>query len=284
MVVLVDSGSTKTDWCVTCGERRVFVNTKGINPVVQSDDEILDILKTEFLPSLMSERISLRDADPLSVYYYGAGCTKEIIPRVVSMLRQIFGECASIEVRSDLLAAARALFGHGEGIACILGTGSNSCLYDGEDIVANTPAMGYILGDEGSGAVLGRVFLNALFKGKLPSALRDEFLRKENLTLADIIENVYRGHMPNRFLASISIFISQHLDDRILCEIVTDNFRLFFRNNIYPYNRKDLEIGAVGSIAFVYEKLLRKAAELEGLAICKVLKSPLENLIAYHAG
>lgn len=119
---------------------------------------------------------------------------------------------------------------------------------------------------------------------KLPLALRDEFLRKENLTLADIIEKVYRGHMPNRFLASISIFISQHLDDRILCEIVTDNFRLFFRNNIYPYNRMDLEIGAVGSIAFVYEKLLRKAAELEGLAICKVLKSPLENLIAYHAG
>lgn len=164
MVVLVDSGSTKTDWCVTCGERRVFVNTKGINPVVQSDDEILDILKTEFLPSLMREGISLRDADSLSVYYYGAGCTKEKTPRVVSMLRQIFGECASIEVRSDLLAAARALFGHGEGIACILGTGSNSCLYDGEDIVANTPAMGYILGDEGSGAVLGRIFLNALFK------------------------------------------------------------------------------------------------------------------------
>jgi len=286
MTIVVDSGSTKTDWYVLTEGCRALIKTKGINPVVQTDEEIETVITSEFLPLLARETGffvgHLGRVARLSMFFYGAGCTKTNIPRMESLLRQAFGRLDDIEVNSDLLAAARALFGNKSGIACILGTGSNSCLYDGKRIMANTPPLGYILGDEGSGAVLGRMFLNGIFKGMLSQTLRDEYLSESGLSLSDIIEKVYRGGMPNKFLASTSYFISRHLDDEAVRGMVIDNFRRFFRNNIYPYNKKELGIGVVGSIAFVYEELLHEAAEREHLNIIKVLKSPINSLLAYH--
>lgn len=198
------------------------------------------------------------------------------------MLAQFF-PTQKIEVHSDLMAAARALCQHEEGIACILGTGANSCLYDGNDIVKNTPALGYILGDEGGGAVLGRLFMNAIFKNPAFAEIRDSYLKKTKLTQADIINKVYREPMANRFLATTSLYISEHIDNPLLRNLVVQNFRQFFRNNIVPYQRPELPVHFVGSMAHHYKDLLDEAAKAEGFQLGTVMKSPMEGLVSYHS-
>lgn len=275
MKLIVDSGSTKTDWCVVDGGEAVFRTVgQGINPFQQSVDLIENIVKTEFV-------VQLDDAcDITEIEFYGAGCRDEKILVMELLFRKVFVNAVRVEVCSDVLAAARALFGDREGIACILGTGANSCLYDGRRITANVPPLGYILGDEGSGAVLGRMFINALFKGGLPAAMRDEFLKETGLTLADIINKVYREPLANRFLASTSVFIHNHLENKDLMNLVIDNFRSFFKRNVNRYGRRDLPVGAVGSIAFYYKSELLEAAEAEGYTVGKVIKSPMEGLVS----
>ena len=270
--LIADSGSTKTDWTLVDSEHQEVVaeyHTQGINPVHQSEDTIRGILAS----------ITLRV--PHSIFFYGAGCTEAHIPTMRRLLSEAF-QTTDVEVNSDLLAAARSLCGRAAGIACILGTGANSCLYDGERIVRNTPALGYILGDEGSGAVLGRLFVNALYKGQLPAALRDTFEQATGLDVATIINKVYREPMGNRFLASLSTFIGQHLDCEPLRQLVVQNFRQFFRNNLVPYDASHLPVGAVGSIAWHYRDLLAEAAAAEGFHLGTIVQSPMEGLISYH--
>ena len=274
MKLIADSGSTKTDWCVVDGGEVVFRTAgHGINPFQQNDAEVENIVDNEIRSSFDGvERIS-------EIEFYGAGCRDGMVPRMERLLRKLFVDAVRVEVCSDVLGAARALFGDREGIACILGTGANSCLYDGRRITANVPPLGYILGDEGSGAVLGRQFINALFKGGLPAAMRDEFLSETGLTLADIINKVYREPLANRFLASTSVFIRNHLENKALRGLVVDNFKSFFKRNVNLYGCRDLPVGAVGSIAFYYKSELLEAAEAEGYKVGKVIKSPMEGLV-----
>ena len=274
MKLIADSGSTKTDWCVVDGGEVVFRTAgHGINPFQQNDAEVENIVDNEFRSSFDGvERIA-------EIEFYGAGCRDGMVPRMERLLRKLFVDAVRVEVCSDVLGAARALFGDREGIACILGTGANSCLYDGRRITANVPPLGYILGDEGSGAVLGRQFINALFKGGLPAAMRDEFLSETGLTLADIINKVYREPLANRFLASTSVFIRNHLENKALRCLVVDNFKSFFKRNVNLYGCRDLPVGAVGSIAFYYKSELLEAAEAEGYKVGKVIKSPMEGLV-----
>ncbi len=292
MILIADSGSTKTDWAlVHCNatpskrERPLHEGvalqatffTQGITPIHQSPDDIRQILEQELLPQLGGYRETLS-----AVYFYGSGCTPAHIPTMEQLLKETLS-IDSVEVHSDLMAAARALCGRDEGIACILGTGANSCLYDGERMVQNTPALGYILGDEGSGAVLGRCFMNAIFKNPAYAAIREEYLAEQQLTMGDVIQRVYREPMANRFLASTSLYIGRHLDNPLLEELVVDNFRQFFRRNIAPYQRPDLSVHFVGSMAQHYRNQLQQAAAAEGYAVGRVLKSPLEGLVAYHS-
>ena len=274
MKLIADSGSTKTDWCVVDGGEVVFRTAgHGINPFQQNDAEVENIVNNEFTSSFDGvERIA-------EIEFYGAGCRDGMVPRMERLLRKLFFNAVRVDVCSDVLGAARALFGDREGIACILGTGANSCLYDGRRITANVPPLGYILGDEGSGAVLGRQFINALFKGRLPAAMRDEFLSETGLTLADIINKVYREPLANRFLASTSVFIRNHLENKALRDLVVDNFKNFFKRNVNLYGCRDLPVGAVGSIAFYYKSELLEAAEVEGYKVGKVIKSPMEGLV-----
>jgi len=279
MKLIADSGSTKTDWCVINGDGEVacrFIG-QGINPFQQERSVIEAIVADEVVGRVPNAR-SIAE-----VYFYGAGCRDEMCPMVAQILSRCFVNASVVEVSSDLLAAARALFAGGEGIACIIGTGSNSCLYDGNKIAANVPPLGYILGDEGSGAVLGRLFINALFKGQLPVALRDEYLEETGLTLSSIIQRVYREPLANRFLASASLFINKHLGSSELEALVIENFRSFFRHNVAVYARKDLPVGAIGSMAFHYENQLHKAAETEGYSVKSILKSPMKGLVSYHS-
>lgn len=276
MILIADSGSTKTDWCYA-DDGRVLkrITSQGINPFHQDADDIYRIVKDNMLTNIGGEI-------PCSLYFYGSGCRADISYVVVNALKRVFPTDISIEVHSDLLGAARGVCGRNPGIACILGTGSNSCVYDGNDIIQNIPPLGYILGDEGSGAVLGRNFLNALFKKRLSSEISDCFLSECGITVDDAIRRVYREPLANMFLASISQFIHRHIVEPELRGLVIDNFRSFFRNNVLAYNRPDLEVGVVGSIGYYYSAELSEAAEAEGVKLSNVVRSPMDGLLQYH--
>ena len=298
MILIADSGSTKTDWTLLHSPHPQLTSdviatfhTQGITPIHQSSADIRNILGTELLPQLStfpraqlinSKMLETPLLSKISIYFYGSGCTSAHVPMMKQMLSEVFST-QQVEVHSDLMAAASALCQHEPGIGCILGTGANSCLYDGKDIVQNTPALGYILGDEGSGSVLGRIFMNAIFKNPAFAAIRDEYLGEQHLTMNDIVQRVYREPMGNRFLATTSLYIGQHIDNPLLRQMVIDNFRLFFRNNLNPYRRTDLPVGVVGSMAFHFHDQLEEAAHLEGYTLGSIMKSPMEGLITYHA-
>ncbi len=278
MKLIADSGSTKTDWAIFDGGNIAGrLRTQGINPVMQSGEAIDGIIAGELLAAI---------ADPGAVdtiRFYGAGCREGTIPKMRRALSRAFPLATDIEVSNDLLAAARALFGKGEGIACILGTGSNSCLYDGRAIVGNVPPLGYILGDEGSGAVLGRLLVGALYKGGLDGSVRELFERETGLDVSGIIRNVYGEPMGNRFLASLSRFVGAHIDDAGLRELAKENFRAFFRRNVDAYGRRDLRVGAVGGMAHHYRGLFLEVARERGYGVAKVMESPMEGLICWES-
>ncbi len=287
MYIIADSGSTKTDWCAVDkndGLVKVNVQTSGINPIHQKDEDIRVVLEKELLPALGEQDIVFNVDE---VFFYGAGCIPETHLRMKSLIGSIFPEDVKVEVATDLLGAARALCGCTEGIACILGTGANSCLYDGNGIVDNVPPLGYILGDEGSGAVLGKLFLNALLKRDLPKELGDLYFKESGLTYSDIIENVYRKPLANRFMAGIAKFIACHKDDfPMLCNLVMDNFHSFFRKNVVKYKtlESDCPVSAVGSIAWFFREELREVATLEGFTLGTVCRAPMDGLIRFHLG
>jgi N-acetylglucosamine kinase-like BadF-type ATPase len=185
-------------------------------------------------------------------------------------------------VQGDLLGAARALCGREAGIACILGTGANSGLYDGRQVVMNTPPLGFILGDEGSGAVMGKLFLGALCKGLMPKGLLEEYLTDTKQDMADIIQHVYRQPLPNRYLAQATHFIHQHLFLDEVRRLVIDNFRAFFQRNVVQYARRDLPVRAIGSIAYHFQEQLAEAAKVEGFRLDRVEQSPMRGLVRYH--
>ena len=278
MRLIADSGSTKTDWVLTIekGVERRF-HTQGINPFHQSEESILTILREELVTQLPA-----LDAEELSIAFYGSGVRPELEPVMERLLRTALPTATAVEAHSDLLGAARAVCGHREGIACILGTGANSCLYDGLRIVSNTPPLGYILGDEGSGAVLGIRFLNALYKGFLPATVVNDFQEDMKLSMADVIERVYRQPMANRFLASLAPFVKSHADVPQVKELVVDNFRCFLRRNVAAYGRKDLPVGFVGSIAFHFSSELKEAIGAEGMSFGPIIKSPLDVVLNNH--
>jgi len=240
----------------------------------------LGILRQELLPAL-TDSVPHSPLSTLEIYFYGSGVRPEVAGDMSRLLRLVFPE-AGVEVCSDLMGAARAVCGRSEGIAAILGTGANSGLYDGREIVANTPPLGYILGDEGSGAVLGRNFINALYKGFINQKIRTDFEHDMQLNMAAIIGRVYRQPQANKFLASLAPFIASHLDDDDIETLVVDNFRSFYRHNIVPYHRSDLPVSFVGSIAYHFEAQLRLAASLEQFTIGRIMKSPIDGLTAYH--
>ena len=278
MILIADSGSTKTHWCLAeQGEvvREVF--TKGTNPFFQSEEEI-----SGEVAALVAQ---LDGSRPEAVYFYGAGCAFPDKIDLVTRAIRAHLPGAEVEVSTDMLAAARGLCGRRAGIACILGTGSNSCFYDGSAIVSNVSPLGFILGDEGSGAVLGRLMVGNLLKNQMTPGLKEQFLDETGLTPAEIIDRVYRRPFPNRFLAGLSPFLSRHLDDPTVHALVLDSFRAFFRRNVLQYEGcRTYPVHFIGSVAHYYRPLLAEAAAAEGLTLGTVLQSPMPGLVAYHAG
>lgn len=248
----------------------------GINPFYQTADAIKNSISNQLLPQMGQ---LLWAGKITNVYFYGAGCTPEKCPLVQMAVKSVFKD-AEVEVYSDMVGAARALLQHSEGVACILGTGSNSCLYDGEKFTKNVPALGFILGDEGSGAVLGKRLVADLLKDQLNDDLKQQFLKEYNLTQADIIDKVYRQPFPSRFLASLSKFCADHIDNPIIYDLVYDHFQTFVTRILKQY--PSVPVGFVGSIAYYYRDVLGKVLADNHIEIADILQSPMPGLIEYH--
>ncbi len=270
--LIADSGSTKTDWCVSDQGKMLWRSTTpGINPFHQSPEEIAGIIQ-EMAAQLAGQQ------DIRRIEFYGAGCAlPEKKGLMTHLLQQVLPECEEIHVASDLEGAARAAC-HGQaGIACILGTGSNSCQFDGERIVANTPCLGYILGDEGSGAVLGRRLASDCLKGQLPTPLCEAFLNEYRLDQATLLERVYRQPLANRFLASLTPFLSKYRTEPAIRELLVDEFTRFFKRNVLAYDTT-LPVHLVGSIAYHFSDEVKEAACALGLVIGNIIRTPIEGL------
>ena len=271
-ILIADGGSTKIDWTIVSGISQKTFRSPGINPVLWDIGKIEQMLQEGLPHEILS--------DVESVYFYGAGCLGRSAEKMQEALMRVVAHDAEIEVESDLLGAARALFGNERGIACILGTGSNSALYDGKEIISNIHPLGYILGDEGSGASIGKHFLNALYKGRLPESLRKDFEAETGLTYDDVIDRVYRQPMANKFLASLVIFVSKRRKE--CAELLYEEFDNFIEKDILPYNHGELPIGIVGGVGYEFYEELKEIFLRHRLKLNKVVAKPMENLVDYH--
>lgn len=277
MDIVADSGSTKTEWGFIQEDGTYKVHrTAGINPVFQTAAEIRATVSSLVVPSPESIK---------AVYFYGAGCAFE---EKKQLIKEAFYDClgsVEVEVRSDLWGAARALCGSEPGIVCILGTGSNSCYYDGKNILENVPPLGYILGDEGSGAVLGRKLLAEALKGLLPEELKNAFKKAYPYSYPDWIARVYREAFPNRFLAGLSVFIYDHIEFPEMEKLVLDSFEEFVVRNVLQYRTAlSYPVSFTGSVAYYFKEQMQKVLEKYGLVLGSCCKAPLEGLIHYHRG
>ncbi len=279
MKLIADCGSTKIDWAMIQGHQvTARATTTGMNALMLTDEEMASTIERELLPQIDSTAVT-------EIYYYGAGIIgEEVTASVRRALQRNFPGAGVIEIASDLLAAARAVCGTEPGIACIMGTGSNSCYYDGHAVRDNVSPLGYILGDEGSGAVLGKLLVGDVLKRQLPDEVCRRFDAKFGLSRLDIIQRVYKQPAANRFLASLVPFIGENIDVPEVRQLVLNAFKAFFRRNVasYPQSR-ELPVNFVGSIAFIYRDILEEAAQAYGMRIGTVIQSPIEGLINYHA-
>lgn len=276
MKLIAESGSTRTEWALVEDNhlvQRVF--TEGLNPFFQTRREISRSVRLGLPESFFKKKLD-------QVYYYGAGCSSYEKKNILgaSLVAQFK---TPIQVESDLLAAARGLFKCEAGIACILGTGSNSCFYDGKIIVKNVKAAGYILGDEGSRAVLGKLFLADLLKGLAPKELANEFHEKFRISVNDVMESVYNLPFPNRFLGTIAYFLGDYMDNEYVYNLLTNNLRSFFNRNVCQYDYINYPIRFVGSLAYAYPDILQEVAQEFGVEIDVIEETPMNGLIEFHS-
>ena len=277
MNLIADSGSTKTAWCLSCGNQIIKqFETAGINPFFQTEEEITTQLKEALLPQIVGNDVE-------NVYFYGAGCADPVKNNALgAVLMSVIGAKMAF-VASDMLGAARGLLGGERGIACILGTGANSGVYDGEALVKGVYAGGYILGDEGSGGVLGKLLISDWVKKQMPQDIYDALTEEYGLTYLGIVDRVYKQPFPNRWLAQFTKFMSARRENEYIHNLLVGAFKAFFERNIKQYEEwKELEVGFIGSIAFYFNAELREAAEMCGIKLGKVMQNPIDGLVEYH--
>ncbi len=282
MILIADSGSTKTDFRLIDDNKEIYqFATQGINPYFQHTEQIVDILKVELIPQLTSNihhQLS-------NLYFYCAGCSAEDKKQIVrKALSEVF-PTTKTEIYTDILGAARALCGSKPGIAAILGTGANTCYYNGNSIMENKPSLGYILGDEGSGAHLGKTFVQAYLNDELPCNLSERFYERYKLSKKAILDAVYTQPLPNRFLASFSKFIYQNLKEQFIIDMVANDFNTFFEKHVCKYEKyQELKLSCTGSIAFYYSNILRAVAAKKAVNIGTITETPIAGLALFHLG
>ena len=275
-ILIADSGATKADWRVVSADGTVrALTTSGISPVFLDRDGIAKVLREELLPNLEGVQIQ-------KVFFYAAGIVSdEVSGKVCDALSQVFPD-AVCEAASDLLAAARALCGDKPGIACILGTGSNSCFYDGTAVVQNVRAGGFILGDEASGAWFGKRLLSDYIKGLMPANLEPEFTRRYGLDYPTIVQKVYREPQPSRYLASFMPFLGEHANHPYVKNLLREGFDEFLLRNVSQYDYKRHAVGFVGSVACHFREILTRCLTAAGMRQGTIIQRPIEALTEYH--
>lgn len=276
MILIADSGSTKTEWSLIDNEKTIIsLITVGINPYYQDAVEIVKTLQSELVSHIISA--------PSHIYFYGAGCSNpEKTKIVVNSIQKVFAS-STIFAGSDILAAARSLCQNKPGIACILGTGSNSCYYDGKDIIHHVPPLGYMLGDEGSGAVMGKKLISDVLKKQLPQSLIDLFFDTYQVTPEEIMDSVYKNPFPNRYLSQYTKFLSQNIHIFEIEELVIKSFNEFIYRNILQYKQaSSVEIHFTGSIAYYFKPQLIKSLKSYHLTEGRITIAPSPDLIIYH--
>lgn len=277
-ILIADSGSTKAEWCWVEGNKKKRFITPGLSPYFVSAPQMRQVFKEMVCPKIKNQV-------PGEIYFYGTGCSNpENVKMVKGALKDVFSK-SSIYVDHDLIGAARALCGHQKGIACILGTGSNSCFFNGKKIVKNSPGLGYVLGDEGSGTYLGKKVLQYYLNNTFDPDLMDRFNAAYPLTAPEILDAVYKKPHPNRFLAEFCKFLSENRGHYMVENIIEDGFNDFFFNHIYKYRESwTLPINFTGSVAYVFKDVLKELCHTYELQLGKVIKAPMDGLINYHLG
>ena len=278
MIVIADGGSTKTNWCLLDdSNKKIYFNTEGYNPYFVDSDYIVESLKKGLPSDLPLDKIE-------EVNYYGAGVhNKEKAQIVADAMQKVFPS-SKVEVGHDLLAAARSLLGTESGFAAILGTGTNSCIYDGNDITLNIDSCAYILGDEGSGSYIGKKLLRDYIRGLMPPAVKDLFWETYKLTPDEIMDTVYTKPMANRFCASFSKFVyDNNVNIEYTQKIIEDSFEDFFKNLVSQYpNYQDYTFNCIGSVAYNFRNVLEAKADKYGMTVGKIIRSPIDNLVQFH--
>ncbi|MBK7560721.1 MAG: N-acetylglucosamine kinase [Chitinophagaceae bacterium] len=274
--LIADSGATKTEWCLLTDGKKKTVITSGISPYFLNTEQIFDLLLKELIPKLKKAEVD-------EVYYYGTGCANTTNAKSVNKAISKIFPGANIEVNHDLLAAARALCGKEKGIACILGTGSNSGYYDGAKIVKNSPGLGYVLGDEGSGAYLGKKVIQYYLYKTFDDELRARFDDIYATSAPEILENVYKKPLPNRYLAGFAKFLAENRGHYMIENIIEDGLNDFFFAHLCKYRETwTLPINFAGSVAFGFKDVLVELCNSYEFELGKVMKNPMEGLVTYH--
>jgi N-acetylglucosamine kinase-like BadF-type ATPase len=278
MLLIADSGSTKTDWRLidADGQSRAM-STDGFNPYYQTTPEIVATLQSQLVPQL-------NNAEVQHIFFYGTGCVGPSVNYIIAdALRAIIPNVQTVDVNSDMLGAARAAAGYEPGIVCILGTGSNACCYDGTEIIRGIQSLGFWLGDEGSGGYLGKTIVRDFFQERLPNELGEAFQARYALDRPTLLENAYRKPFPNRYFAAFTPFLSEHLTHPYITGLVGDAFSLFLTIYVQKFpEANQWPVHFVGSIAHFFAQPLRQAVEQTGLTIGHILKAPAERLVEFH--
>ncbi|MDT8401101.1 MAG: ATPase [Bacteroidales bacterium] len=277
MIIIADSGATKTNWIISGeGEVKNRIQTTGLNPNFSSAHQIMSVIHENISP--LAE-----PGQQHEIHFYGSGCSGDFLCNKVSKAISRIFPGSIVEVNGDLLGAARALLGNNMGIACILGTGSNSCLYDGEKIISNIPPLGFILGDEGSGASLGKQLLADYLKGIMPAEVAKLFGKEFATDKDKVIKEVYRGEFPSKYIASFVVFLRENLNKDYCKKLLIASFEDFIERNIMHYDGyKEMKISFTGSIAWYFKVILLKVLKEAGLKAGEVIKEPAERIMDYH--
>lgn len=277
MLLIADSGSTKIDWClIDNANQRKYFQSIGLNPYNVSEKTINEEIVANILPNIPAN-------EKMEMYFYGSGCSTIQKKTQMSNIFQHYLPNTEIHIEDDLLGAARATCGREKGVAAILGTGSNSCLYDGEKIIENLPSLGYVLCDEGAGTNIGKIVLRNYLRGQMPEHIHKQFAAENPGEEADFLNRLYMGEKPNFYLASFAKFAITRRDDVYCRRIIEEAFNNFFIMQVSQYSDyKQHPINVVGSVGYYAQDVLKEVAEQHGVKIGKVIQAPLEELINYH--
>ncbi|TAH22502.1 MAG: N-acetylglucosamine kinase [Cytophagales bacterium] len=281
MILIADSGSTKVSWRLLSPSGKILqAKTEGISPYYQDKESIIQTLESLYVSQLSAFLLSSKEVK--EIYFYGTGCsTPERCKIVAEALRQVFS-AAQIDVQTDILGAARGLCGQEQGIACILGTGSNATLYNGKNITQSSINLGFWLGDEGSGGYLGRQLITDFLNKEMPTHLHQLFEKRHYLTRDEVLDNVYKP-FPNRYFASFSKFLFDHLREEYCYALVYKAFDLFFERHVCKFaNYKNYKVHFTGSVAFYYANVLRQVANDKEITLKNITEEPSAGLVLYH--